>query len=107
MSLPTSSSRTSDLRPLTSFYLNNIVYYVAGIASVVFVLSYFYPALFRIAVLILVLLGVAILLDALLVYGKKSGINAWRETTDRFSIGDENKVVLTFKIIILSLFGWV
>lgn len=79
---------------LKSFYLNNIVYYIAGIASVVFVLSYFQPALFRIAVLILVLLGVAIAIDVLLVYGKKSGINAWRETTDRFSIGDENRVRL-------------
>ncbi|MGZ8511283.1 MAG: DUF58 domain-containing protein, partial [Chitinophagaceae bacterium] len=79
---------------LKSFYLNNIVYYIAGTASVVFVLSYFQPALFRIAVLILLLLAVAIVIDALLVYGKKRGIIAERKTTDRFSIGDANKVVL-------------
>ncbi len=62
--------------------------------TVVFVLSYFHPALFRIAGLILLLLGVAVLLDGLLVYSKKKGVSAERMTTDRFSIGDANKVVI-------------
>lgn len=79
---------------LRSFYLNKIVYYIAGLAAVVFVMSYFYPALYRIAGLVLVLLGIAILLDTLLVYGKQKGVGAERVTTDRFSIGDDNKVTL-------------
>lgn len=79
-----------------SFYLNNIVYYIAGVASVVFVLSYFEPGLFRIAGLILLLLGVSVVVDGLLIYSKKKGIIAERKTTDRFSIGDPNKVVLHF-----------
>ena len=79
---------------LKSTYLNNIVYYIAGSASMVFVLSYFQPALFRIAILILLLLGVAILLDGLLIFSKKKGVLAKRITTDRFSIGDPNKVVI-------------
>ncbi len=79
---------------MKTFYLNNIVYYIAGVASVVFVLSYFQPALFRIAGLILLLLALSIAADALLLFGKKKGFSANRETTDRFSIGDSNKVVL-------------
>lgn len=79
---------------IKSFYLNRIVYYIAGIASVVFVLSYFYPALFRIAALQLLLLGIAIVVDALLLYSKGKGITASRITGERFSIGDDNKVVL-------------
>ena len=79
---------------LKSFYLNNIVYYIAGLASVVFVLSYFQPVLFRMAALILVLLAIAIVIDSLLLYGKKNGVGAERITTERFSIGDSNKVVL-------------
>lgn len=79
---------------IKSFYLNNLVYYIAGTAAVVFVLSYFFPALFRIAGLILLLLAIAVFIDALLVYGKKDGISATRETTERFSIGDDNKVVV-------------
>jgi len=79
---------------MKSFYLNNIVYYIAGSASVVFVLSYFQPGLFRIAVLILLLSGVAVLLDALLMFSKKKGLLAKRMATERFSIGDLNKVVI-------------
>lgn len=79
---------------IKSFYLNKIVYYIAGAASVVFVLSFFYPPFFSIAGLILLLLGMAVLIDGLLVYSKKNGFGASRITTDRFSIGDENKVVL-------------
>ncbi len=78
-----------------SFHLNNIVYYIGGAAAVVLVLSYFQPALYRIGGLLLLLLLVAILIDMLLVYSKKNGIMAVRIAGDRFSIGDENKVVLT------------
>lgn len=77
-----------------SFYLNRIVYYIAGGAAIVFVGSYFIPQLYRIGLLILLLLGIAIVVDALLVYSKRTGISAGRETSDRFSNGDPNKVVI-------------
>lgn len=57
-------------------------------------MSYFFPAFFRIGGLILLLLGIAILADTLLVYSKKKGIQASREVSDRFSIGDPNKVAI-------------
>ena len=79
---------------IKSFYLNNIVYYIAGSAAIIFVLSYFNPALFRIAGLVLLLLGIAIAVDTLLVYSTKNGVKAKREVSDRFSIGDDNKVFI-------------
>lgn len=79
---------------MKSFYLNNIVYYIAGAASVVFVLSYFYPAFFRIAALMLFLLCSAILVDTLIVFWKAKGIVAERIIPERFSIGDLNKIVI-------------
>ncbi len=79
---------------IKTFYLNNIVYYIAGAAAVIFVLSYFNPALFRIAGLVLLLLGIAIAVDTLLIYSKRNGVEARREVSDRFSIGDDNKVLL-------------
>jgi len=79
---------------LKSFYLNNIVYYIAGSAAVVFVVSYFLPAMFRIGGLILLLLGIAIVVDAILVFSKRNGIEAERVVSDRFSIGDSNKVII-------------
>jgi uncharacterized protein (DUF58 family) len=77
-----------------SFFLNKIVYYITGTIAVLFVLSFWVPSLFRIANLLLLLLGIAILLDSLLLYGRKKGMSAERLTTDRFSISDENKVSL-------------
>jgi len=79
---------------IKSFYLNNIVYYIAGSAAVVFALSYFFPALFQIGGLILVLLAIAIFIDAILVYSKRNGIRAERLVSERFSIGDFNKIVI-------------
>ena len=63
----------------------------------VFVVSYFHEPFFRIAGLVLLLLGIAVFLDTILCYSKKKGIEAERLTTDRFSIGDENKVIIILK----------
>ena len=82
---------------IKSFYLNNIAYYIAGAASVVFVISYFHPALFQIGGLILLLLAIAIFIDTLLVFSKRKGVKAERLVTDRFSIGDDNKVVINLE----------
>jgi len=79
---------------LKSFYLNNLVYYIAGSAAAVFVLSYFFPGFFRLGELILLLLGIAVVIDSLLAYSKHNGIFGERITSDRFSIGDSNKVVI-------------
>jgi len=80
---------------IKSFYLNNVVYYIAGSAAVVFVISYFQPSLFRMGGLILLLLAIAIVLDAIFVYSKKKGIEAERIVSERFSIGDPNKVIIS------------
>lgn len=45
----------------------------------------------------LLLLAIVVVIDGILVYGRKDGLVAERLTTDRFSIGDENKVVITIR----------
>jgi uncharacterized protein (DUF58 family) len=77
-----------------SFYLNRIVYYIAGSIALVLLLSFFLPPLYRIGGLLLLLLGIAVVLDSLLVFLRKDGIEAQRISTDRFSIADDNKVTL-------------
>ena len=79
---------------IKSFYLNKIVYYIAGAAAIIYVLSYFSPFLFVIGHVVLLLLAISILVDVLLVYGKRNGIDAERIVAERFSVGDQNKVVL-------------
>ena len=78
----------------TTFYLNSIVYYAGFSAAVVFVLSYFAPPLFNIAILILLFIVLTILIEVFLLYRKKEGIEARRSVNERLSNGDENKVVI-------------
>lgn len=56
--------------------------------------AYFFPVLYNISSLILVLLCISILADALLIYSKKRGIIAARLLPERLSMGDDNKIVL-------------
>jgi uncharacterized protein (DUF58 family) len=81
---------------IKSFYFSKIVYYIAGSAAVLFLLSFFYPAVFPLGNLVLLLLVFAILVDTLFLYARKNGIIASRHTVERFSLGDDNKVHLEF-----------
>ncbi len=82
---------------IKSFYLNRLVYYIAGGAAILFVAGYFIPAFYEMGVLLLLLLGLALFVDTILIYSKKNGFSAKRETTERFSIGDANKIVLQLR----------
>ena len=79
---------------LRSVFLNNIVYYVAGSSAVFFAASYFWPDLRLVGQLILVLLLLCLLVDLIFIYSSRKGAIATRETGERFSMGDENNVVI-------------
>ena len=85
----------------TSFYLKRVAFFIAFCASVLFVLSYFIPPLFDIALAILLFTIIAIFIDAILLYSKNSGINARREVPDRLSNGDENHILIEIEKIFL------
>ncbi|MCW3116035.1 MAG: cell division protein FtsB [Chitinophagaceae bacterium] len=78
----------------SSFFLNRTAYYIAGSAAVVYVLSYFFPFLFGVGHVILVMLGIAVLVDLVLLYGIRNAIQSTRILPDRFSNGDQNKVII-------------
>ena len=80
-----------------SFFLNKIVYYIGIGGVIVFVLSYFFPVLFQLGTIVFLLLAIAIFVDGLLCYAKKEGFEAERIVTERFSLGDNNKVFLKLK----------
>lgn len=80
-----------------SFYLDRIVYYIAGSSVILYICSYFIPVLYDAASIVLSLLAIAVLLDAILIFSKKEGVMGERTTSDRWSNGDENKVALRFK----------
>ena len=81
---------------IKSFYLNRIVYYLAGTAAVVFVLSFFFAPLYNAANVLLVLLVIGVLMDMILLYSKNNGLSGERIVSERFSNGDNNKVLIQF-----------
>lgn len=76
----------------TSFYLNKRVYYAGFAAAVLFVVSYFIPLLFNIALLVLLFVAITILADTFLLYRKQNGLECLRLLNERMSNGDDNKV---------------
>lgn len=82
---------------VTTFYLSKPVYYACFAAVILFVLSYFIPALFSIAILVLLFVGITILIEAFLLYRKKNGIEAGRVLNGRLSNGDENKIAIALQ----------
>lgn len=81
---------------IKSFYFSKIVYYIAGLAAVLFLLSFFYAPVFSLGTLVLLLVVFAIIVDTLFLYARPNGITAERHTVERFSLGDDNKVQLEF-----------
>ena len=80
-----------------SFYLDKRAYYIAGGSVVLYIFSYFIAPLYDVATVILVLLSVSVLIDSFLIFGKRYALRAERITADRWSNGDENKIILHFQ----------
>ena len=80
-----------------NLFLKSLFYYAAVAVAVLYALSYFFPGLYRVATLTLLLLGIALLADIFLLFASRKGIEASRELADRFSIGDDNRITLQFK----------
>ncbi|MFL5773060.1 MAG: DUF58 domain-containing protein, partial [Flavisolibacter sp.] len=81
----------------TSFYLERVVFLAGFSASALFMLSYFVPVLFSLALLVLLFIAVGITIDFFLLYRIRKGVVVTRHLSDRFSNGDENKVILSIK----------
>lgn len=81
---------------LQSFYIRNSFFIVGAVAATLYFISYFVPVLYQLANIILLLLLLAVVLDAVLLYSK-NGITAERKLANRLSMGDDNKIELVIK----------
>ena len=80
---------------LNSFYLHPVIYYTGFGVAGLFVLSYFWIPLFTVAIAVLLFTLMAVVIDALLLYSHVRGVKARRSLNNRFSNGDDNKIVLS------------
>ncbi len=72
------------------------MYYAGFVSVALFVLSYFVPILFSLAIIVLICLVIAILVDSILLFSKRNGISAKRVLPERLSNGDINKIEINF-----------
>lgn len=77
-----------------SFYLTRNFYLAASSAVLIFIASFFIPELYSAGWIIIWLLLFALVVDSMLIYSKRHGLTARRLTSERFSNGDENKVMI-------------
>ncbi|HRQ51372.1 MAG TPA: DUF58 domain-containing protein, partial [Agriterribacter sp.] len=70
------------------------VYALLAAIVLLFILSFFIPALFSVTRLLLVVLSALVLVDAIVLYAKAAALGGRRIAADRFSNGDDNMVHL-------------
>ena len=78
-------------------FISTRFFWLLGGLVLAFVVSYFVPVLFPLAQVATVALGVAVLLDAWMLWGRGGHVEARRDAPARFSNGDENPVGLELR----------
>ncbi len=77
-----------------SFYFTSRFYIIVSGIVAVFVLAFFFDALMQTGSIVLLCVGIALLLDGLLLFISQQPVTAERECAERFSNGDNNTVTL-------------
>ncbi|MGO4288852.1 DUF58 domain-containing protein [Chitinophaga sp. RAB17] len=78
-------------------FFTNRLYLLLGINALLFITAFFIPRLYNIAIIAFIVLVGIVLLDMVLLLLRPSGIiSLERKTSNRFSNGDENEVLLDF-----------
>ena len=85
------------MKAIKSFYLSSRFFFYVLALSLLYVLSYFLGGLFDINNIFFVAIIFLLLSDAFILYLNKKGINAYRETPNRLSNGDENEIRIHLK----------
>ncbi len=82
---------------MKNLYIHKYLILGISIIVVLFLLSYWLEVLFPIAWILVVILLVVVLFDLYILYSKKNGIDAERDTPIKFSNSDKNDIFVTIK----------
>lgn len=85
------------MKLLKPFYIQNRFFYACITLMVMFVLSFVFPQWFVIVKLLFLVLLVFTLLDILLLFSAKKGVNGIRMLPEKFSNGDQNPIKLSIE----------
>lgn len=82
---------------LKSIYLANLLYYVVATEVVLLVFGFFFPLVYGLANIALIILVVLVVVDTLILYSNRKGFFARRDTLDKLSNGDDNPVQIVLE----------
>lgn len=80
-----------------TLFLNNRLFLILGIISVLFIVGFFIPLFFEISKVALFVVTLLTVIDAFLLFSLKNGAFIERTLPERLSNGDENRVELQIK----------
>lgn len=82
---------------IKKLYLNNLFFYILLGIIVLYVLSFMFPALYNMTGYVLLIIMTFLLLDILILFFAKNGIEGHRITPEKLSNGDENPINISIK----------
>lgn len=82
---------------MTKLYINNVTFYFLGSIILLFVCSFIFPVLYAASWCVLLVLLTFSVLDIVILFLAKSGIEASRITPEKLSNGDENQINIAIK----------
>lgn len=85
------------IRFFKSLYLTPVFFIVLGSLVALFLLGQFYPSLFFLARVLLIVFGAVVLVDILVLFQVRRGIFGRRETPEKLSNGDENPLTIVLE----------
>jgi uncharacterized protein (DUF58 family) len=85
------------LKVFRQLFLGKRIYVALALIGLVFFLSYWFWILYPIALFLVAMLLVLFVVDFLLIFGKREGIQAVRKLPEKFSNSDENDVQLVIE----------
>ena len=77
-----------------SLYLNTRLFILLAISVLLFIIAYFFPLLLIVAKIFLIVIATFFVCDLLLLYRLPKGIKATRNTPEKLSNGDQNRILL-------------
>lgn len=85
------------MKTIRSIYISNRFYFCILANALLFIFAYFFPFLFAAAKLLTIATAVLFFVDIVLLFSIKHGIEGKRNTPEKLSNGDQNKVSITLR----------
>lgn len=82
---------------IKSLYLSERLFVIISAIVVIFILGYFFPVFYQVGIILFFSLMGLLLIDFIILYNIKNGVEAERLSSEKLSNGDENMIIIELK----------